>query len=116
MALIVVLIYVAFALPAVPLVRGWRAIAKDRPGAATTIANGIITTSYVWVVAVVLGAPVIAPHYAPARDHTIEANAVAILIAMILVVVGKGMRRHLLPAGCGTIALWLYLGVVGTVV
>jgi hypothetical protein len=115
MTLIVALIYVAFALPAVPLIRGWRAIAKHRPGAITTIANGIITASYICVVAVVVGAAVIAPHYTAARNHTIELNVAAILIAIILVVRSRSRRQPLL-AGCGTIGLWLYLGVVGSVV
>jgi hypothetical protein len=112
--LIVALIYVAFVLPAVPLVLGWRAIATHRPGAITAIANGILTASYIWAFAVVVGAPVIAPHYTTARDNTIELNAAAILIAIILVIVGRRTRWQLLLAGSGTIVLWLYLGVVGS--
>jgi hypothetical protein len=114
--LIVFLIYMAFALPAVPLIWSWREIATHHPGALITLVSAVITTSYLWVVAVVAGAPVIAPHYTPARDKTIELNVAALLIGIILVVVRRRVRTQLLLAGCGTIVLWCYLALVGSVV
>ncbi len=114
--LINALIYLAFALPTVPLVLGWRAVILNRPGRITTSALGILTASYLWVVAIIVGVPVIAPHYTAARANLINLNLVAILIASILVLVGRRTRWQLLLAGCGTFVLWWYLAVIGTVV
>jgi hypothetical protein len=113
--LIVLLIYAAFAVPAVPLIWGWREIARHPPGAVTIFASAIITATYLWVVAVVVGAPVIAPHYTPARENAIELNVAAILIAIILVIIRRRTRSQLVLAGIGTIALWCYLAFVGSV-
>lgn len=95
---------------------GWREVGKHRPGTTITLANAIITASYLWVVAVVAGAPVIAPHYSLARDKTIELNVAALLIAIILVIIRRRGRSLFLLAGCGTIVLWCYLALVGSVV
>ena len=116
-ALINALVFVAFAIPMVPLVLGWRGFAKQGPRWLAGIALGIVTTSYLWVLGVLAGAPVIAPHYTTARAYTIDLNAGAALVAMVLLaIVEKPMRWYHVVAGCGVAVLWMYLAVVGSVV
>jgi hypothetical protein len=109
------IILLAFALPAPPLVLAWRAFLKQNHGRRATIALGILSLSYVWVVGVIAGLPVIAPHYTEARENIIDANAAGVLVAVLLVVVSKQLRPQLLVAGPLIFVLWIYLAVIGSV-
>jgi branched-subunit amino acid transport protein len=110
------LIFAAFALPVIPLALAWRAFIQQRPGRLTTMALGILSASYVWVLAVLAGAPVIAPHYTAARSTIIDLNADAVLVAVVLVVIGRRLLWKLLLAGFGVLVLWAYIGFVDSVV
>ena len=110
-------IYVAFAVPLVPLVLGWRSFVVQGPRWLAGIGLGILTVSYVWVLGVLAGASVIAPHYTNARAYTIDLNAAAALAAIVLLAtVERPMRWYHLVAGGGVAVLWVYLAVVGAVV
>ena len=109
-------LWVAFALTAIALGLAWRDFVRQRPGRVTTIALGILTVSYVWILALLAAAPIVAPDYSDLRSHTIDLNSIAALVAIILVFIGRRMRKQLLPAGFGLLILWLYIGLVSSVV
>ena len=110
-------IFVAFGLPALPLLLTWRAFLQDRPGRLTTIAIVVVSVSYLWVLAVLAGAPLVAPpHYTAARSTVIDVNAVAILVAIVLVVIGRPFRWKLFLAGFGVLILWGYIGFLEAIV
>ena len=116
MTWIVIAIWGAFALPSLPLGLAWRDFVRQRPGSATTLALTILTVSYVWILAVVAAARIVAPDHSDLRFITIDLNCIAILLAIILAVIGRRMRRKLLPAGCALLTLWLYVDFVSSVV
>ena len=106
----------AVALPIVPLVLSWRTFVRQGPRRVPGIALGSLTASYLWVVLVLAGAAVIAPHYTTARSYTINWNVLAVLmVIVVLAIIEKPLRWYHLLAGCGTLVLWLYLGLVGSV-
>jgi hypothetical protein len=109
-------ILVAFALPAFPLVLAWRAFIQQRPGRLTTMGLGILSASYIWVLAVLAGAPVIAPHDTAARSTLIDLNADVVLVAVVLVVIGRRLRWKLLSAGFGVLVLWGYIAFLEAIV
>jgi hypothetical protein len=109
-------IYTAFALPIIPLVLGWRALLKTRAPLPARIAHGLFTLSYVWVVAVIAGMPVIARHYTTARTIAVEFNIVALLIVSILVVIKHPAAWQVYVTGFSVCLLWWYLDVIGVVV
>lgn len=114
---VVAAIYIVFAVPLLPLVLGWRKFVGDGPRWPAGIGLAILTVSYLWVLGVLAGASVIAPHYTTARAYTIDLNAVGALAAIVLLaIVERPMRWYHLVAGCGVFVLWVYLGVVGSVV
>ena len=59
---------------------------------------------------------IIAPDYSDLRFLTIDGNAIAVLVAMIMTVVGKQMRWQLLSAGGLLVSLWSYVAAVSSVV
>jgi hypothetical protein len=110
-------IFVAFGLPALPLLLTWRAFIQGRPGRLTTMAIVILSVSYLWVLAVLAGAPLVAPpHYTAARSTIIDVNNVATLVAIVLVVIGRAFRRKLFLAGFGVLILWGYIGFLEAIV
>ena len=115
-ALINAIIYLAFALPALPLILGWRVFLKHNPGVLATIALGILSLSYLWIVAVLVGLPVIAPHYTQARANVINANAAAVVLGTILGGVAPEVRWSSLTGGPVVFMLWSYVAVIGSVV
>jgi hypothetical protein len=109
-------IYVAFAVPLVPLVLGWRGLVSQHARWQVGIALTILSLSYLWVLGVLAGASVIAPHYTSARTQVIEFNAGAALATMVVLgIVGRPMHWYHVVAGIGVFVLWAYLGVVGSV-
>lgn len=80
------------------------------------MALGILSASYIWILAVLAGAPVIPPHYSAARSTIIDLNASAASVAIVLVVMRRRFRWKLLSAGFGVLVLWAYLGFVESIV
>ena len=108
-------VFIAFGLPAVPLLLTWRAFIQDPPQPLTTTAIVVLSASYLWVLALLAGVPFLAPaHYTAARSNVIDGNSLAVLVAIVLVVIGRRFRRQLLLAGFGVLFLWTYLGLVGS--
>jgi hypothetical protein len=108
--------YAALALPVVLIVIGWRAVLKQRPGRAAGIVLGLVTASYLWILAVAAFAPVVAPDYSDRRFITIYVNMAVMLGCVIVALLRRQMRRQLLLASCVLLLLWVFAAGVSSAV
>src|SRR5262245_44094769 len=102
---------------AVQIAAGWRQLrAAPRIDAAWVL--GLVGVSLVWLT---LGAfaplPALGANFSTRRYVTIGAHvAMLVVLAIYAGVRGRELRRRLLVADLGTLALWLYAGAVSSAV
>ena len=109
------LILVAFGIPIVPIVLGWRSLLRARADRATVILLTLVTASYLWILAVAAAAPVVAPHYSDLRFGTIYLNAGVMFLSAVMALVRRPLRWQLLSASGALVFLWSYVAVVSSV-
>ena len=113
---VIALIYVAYALPVIPIALAWRGVIMRLPVRWTFVALLIVTLSYLWFLAILAFGSTIAPDYSDLRFRTINGNAIAMLLAIILVVIGRQLRWQIITSSCLLLLLWSYLAAVSSVV
>jgi hypothetical protein len=112
-------IYLAMALPILPLAVGWRGVlrASSPRSKAELFGFSLASLSFLWLLAILAFRPVIAPAYSRLRFNTICANVGAAVVALVVGAFwGAKARAPLLTASALLLVLWVYLGVVSSVV
>src|SRR5262245_18449470 len=120
MKFVVAAIYVAMAVPSVPLILAWRRVFRStttRPRPVVRIALVASTASYLWLLAILAFGSVLAPDYSNLRFGTIYFNLAAMSVAFWMAMSRGGLVRGPLVGGTASLVmLWLYLAAVSSVV
>jgi hypothetical protein len=106
----------ALALPLAGVTLAWRQFAKEKPGSLTLVSLVLITLSCLWLIAVLLFGPVIAPDYSQLRDETIDVNVAGVLVAILIAILRQRMRVSLLGPAVLLFLAWLYVAMVSVAI
>src|SRR5947207_14118921 len=113
--LVVAALAVGVALAVLSVVLGWRSVGRSTSSRTTLIPRVLLTlasASYLWFLALLAFAPVIAPDYSNLRFRTIYLNIAFMLVTGVVSGVRGGQARTPLVWATGLlVVLWSYLAV-----